>query len=101
MDIKDLIGNLSVPYNHYRVLTTPSKELDIVNYYFDSVTCHNKEIETLLYEVIGYSLTKTAKLAKAFILKGKGRNGKSCMFRILEALLGEQQCSYEKEPQVF
>ena len=95
MDIKDIIGNLSVPYNDYRVLTTPSKELDIVNYYFDSVTCHNKEIETLLYEVIGYSLTKTAKLAKAFILKGKGRNGKSCMFRILEGLLGEQQCSYE------
>lgn len=95
MDIKDIIGNLSVPYNDYRVLTTPSKELDIVDYYFDSVTCHNKEMETLLYEVIGYSLTKTAKLAKGFIFKGKARNGKSTLLKCIAKLVGEEQCSHE------
>ena len=95
MDIKDIIGNLRVPYNDYRVLTTPSKELDIVDYYFDSVTCHNKEMETLLYEVIGYSLTKTAKLAKGFIFKGKARNGKSTLLKCIAKLVGEEQCSHE------
>ena len=90
-----IIAKLSVPYNDSTVLTTNSKELELVNYYFDSISCHNKEVETLLYEVIGYSLTKTSKLNKAFILKGNGRNGKSKIFRILEALLGEEQCSHE------
>ncbi len=92
--VDPLIAKLTVPYNDDTVLTTKSKELELVNYYFDSVTCQNKEVETLLYEVIGYSLHKTAKLAKAFILKGNGRNGKSKIFRILEALLLEQ-CSHE------
>ncbi len=90
-----IIAKLSVPYNDSTVLTTNSQELELVNYYFDSISCHNKEVETLLYEVIGYSLTKTSKLNKAFILKGNGRNGKSKIFRILEALLGEEQCSHE------
>ena len=32
--IENIIANLQVPYNNYGVLTTPSDELDIVNYYF-------------------------------------------------------------------
>lgn len=94
-EISNMLIELKVPYNDFKVLTTPSRELDIVNYYFDSVTCHNKEMETLLYEVIFYSLIKTAKLAKGFIFKGKGRNGKSVIFRIIESLAGEEHCSHE------
>ncbi len=95
VSIENMLAELSVPYNDLEVLTTGSKELDKVNEYFDSVTCSNKEIETLLYEVIGYALMKTAKLNKAFIFKGNGRNGKSKIFRVLEALLEANQCSHE------
>ncbi len=87
----NVFTNLSVPYDDLEVLTTSSKELELVDYYFDSVCCHDKEIETLLYEVIGYSLAKTSKLNKAFIFKGNGRNGKSKIFRVLEALLETKQ----------
>ena len=66
-DIDTIIAKLSVPYNDYKVLKTNSKELELVNYYFDSISCHNKEIERLLFEVIGYSLTKTSIFAKSFI----------------------------------
>lgn len=48
----------------------------------------------MLYETIGSSLFKTAILNKAFIYKGCGRNGKSKIFRILEALI-PKQCSHE------
>lgn len=99
-DIDTIIAKLSVPYNDYEVLKTNSKELELVNYYFDSISCHNKEIERLLFEVIGYSLTKTSIFAKSFIFKGKGRNGKSKIFRILEALLGDNQCSHEHLEQI-
>lgn len=86
---------VNAKYYDLSVLTTDSEELKKVNYYFDSVTCSNKEIETLLYEVIGCCLCKGAKLNKAFIFKGKGRNGKSVIMRVLEALLGKKQCSHE------
>lgn len=95
INIHNIIGNLTVPYTDYKVLTTPSKELEVVSYYFDSVCCHNKELEKLLYSVIGYSLCKTSVLCKGFIFKGEGRNGKSKIFRILESLLGDEQCSHE------
>lgn len=92
--IKPILTKIRFPYDE-KVLTTSSKELGLVDYYFQSVSSDDKEVENLLYEVIGYSLCKTAKLNKAFIFKGKGRNGKSKIFRVLEALLGPYQCSHE------
>lgn len=94
VSISNIVTRLSVPYDDLSVLLEDSPELDIVNNFFNSITCSDKGIENLLYEVIGYSLFKTAKLNKGFIFKGNGRNGKSKIFRILEALLGNQ-CSHE------
>ena len=93
--INSILAKLSVKYDDPNVLTTKSKELEIVDKYFSSITCGDKEVENLLYEVIGYSICKTAKLNKAFIFKGNGRNGKSKIFRILEALLENKQISTE------
>lgn len=91
----DIVANLSVSNLDHNLLTTDSEELSTVNQYFKSITCNNEEIEKLLWQVLGYSLTKTSKLCKAFIFKGSGRNGKSKLFRILEHLLGFEQCSHE------
>lgn len=90
-----MVADLTVSDLNHELLTTESEELNIVNQYFDSVTCSNKEIEKLIYEVIGYSITNTSKLCKAFIFKGSGRNGKSKIFRIIENLLISDQCSHE------
>lgn len=83
-----------IPYYDPSVLSTNSEALDTVDYYYDSVSCHDKGISQLLYEVQGYSLAETAKLNKLIILKGEGRNGKSKIFRVLEAILGDK-CSHE------
>lgn len=40
-------------------------------------------------------MCKTSSLCKGFIFKGDGRNGKSKVFRIIERLLGDKQCSHE------
>lgn len=97
--IDNILAGLKVKVNYnYKdlsVLTTKSPELDLVNYFFDSITSGNKEVENLLYECIGYCLAKTNKLRKAFIFKGCGANGKSVLFRILEKLLGKEHCSHE------
>lgn len=83
-----------IPYYDPNVLLTNSPELKTVDDYYRSVTCEHKDIENLLYEVQGYSLAETAKLNKLVILKGEGRNGKSKIFRVLEAILGDK-CSHE------
>ena len=83
-----------IPYYDPNVLLTNSPELKTVDDYYRSVTCERKDIENLLYEVQGYSLAETAKLNKLIILKGEGRNGKSKIFRVLEAILGDK-CSHE------
>lgn len=93
--IDSIIADLDVSYKDLNVLTEDTQELRDVNYFFDSICCGDKELENLLYEIIGYSLTKNAKLSCGFIFKGNGRNGKSKVFRILEHLLGEEQCSHE------
>lgn len=90
-----LVANLSVSDLDHNLINTDSDELTLVNNFFESITSGNKEIETLLYEVIGYSLTDTSKLCKAFIFKGKGRNGKSKIFRVIENLLEPGQCTHE------
>lgn len=95
VNIDNLVADLKVDYKDQSVLTTPSPELEKVTQFFSSITCNDKDVENLLYEILGYSMCKTAILQKAFIFKGKGRNGKSRVFRVLEAILGEQQCSYE------
>lgn len=87
-NIDNIIAELSVPtYKDLSVIKNKSHELDIVNKYFDSITLGDKDIQQLLYSVIGYALVKTADLNKAFIFKGNGRNSKSKIFRIIERLL--------------
>lgn len=89
------VADLNVSDLDHNLIITESEELNIVNNFFESITSGNKELENLLYEIIGYSLTETSILCKGFIFKGNGRNGKSKIFRILEHLLPEQSCSHE------
>lgn len=41
----------------------------IVDKFFDDVTCHDKELEQLLYEIIGYSCCRTNMFHLSFIMK--------------------------------
>jgi putative DNA primase/helicase len=61
----------------------------VADQFFKNITTGNKEIEQLLYEMIGYSMLKTNGLQKAFILLGGGRNGKSTLLILMRRLLGE------------
>ena len=49
----------------------------------------------ILAEYLGYIFINNLKLEKCLILKGEGSNGKSVIFEIVQALLGEHNtCSY-------
>lgn len=69
--LSKLFAPLKVPYNDLNVLLEDTEALRLVKKFFKEVSCGNEGIEILLYEMIGYSVAKTAKLGKAFILMRK------------------------------
>lgn len=62
----------------------------VVDEFFRTATCGDKDNETLLYEAIGYSMLKTSELQTFFILTGSGKNGKSTYLDIVRAVLGRK-----------
>lgn len=74
--INPIFSKKVITYYDPSVLSTNSEASDTVDYYFDSVTCHDKGIENLLIEMIGYSLAETSKLNKAFVLMRIGKKWK-------------------------
>ena len=71
----------------------PNAHSDTADEFFHNITCGDKATQTLLYESIGYAMLKTVDLHKAFMMTGKGRNGKSTFIELLNAILGEENCA--------
>lgn len=59
----------------------------------NDIACNDPTIRQLLDEVIGYTFYRRNELRKAFMLKGKRRNGKSTFLDMLAYLLGEDNIS--------
>ena len=77
---------MSVKYNPCATGSTADE-------FFKTATCGDKEVETLLYEAIGYTFLKTPELHKAFLLIGEGRNGKSTYLDVIKAICGRENCT--------
>lgn len=69
----------------------PNSEAPIFMKFLDQVL-PEKELQIVLAEYLGYIFIKNSvlKLEKVMILFGSGANGKSVLFEIISALLGEQ-----------
>ena len=69
-------------------LNTPT--VKVIDDVLDKLSCGIKERKQTILEMIGYSMTTSVKLQKAFILYGnKARNGKSTLIDIITYLLGD------------
>lgn len=56
----------------------------------DKVCCYDKEIRSLLEEMIGYTLYRSNSFQVCFILTGEGSNGKSTILDVIKKLLGKE-----------
>ncbi len=52
------------------------------------------DCEPILEEMVGYCLTSSMRIEKAFVLRGDGQNGKSTFLRIVETLFGPENLSF-------
>lgn len=53
------------------------------------LACHDKSVETLLYQAVGYACYRRNELRRSFFLLGDKRNGKSSFLDMVSTLLGE------------
>ena len=70
-----------------------NKKNEVVDKFMERVTCGDKEVEDLIYEMIGYCLIPTSKFQKSFILFGDGSNGKSTLLDTVISILGDTNVS--------
>jgi putative DNA primase/helicase len=70
----------------------PDAKAPLFDNYINTVL-PNKELQTILFEYLGYIFVKGLKLEKCLLIIGDGANGKSVLFDIISALLGEQNIS--------
>ncbi|MEY8593108.1 phage/plasmid primase, P4 family [Butyricimonas hominis] len=72
----------------------PEARMPLFQKFLDEVLLE-KESQMILQEYLGYIFARDLKLEKCLILIGSGSNGKSVIFDIVTALLGEKNvCSY-------
>jgi putative DNA primase/helicase len=66
---------------------------ELMDLTLNKIACNDPEIRRLLEECIGYCFYRENTLQKAFILTGKGANGKSTFLDVLKYLLGKENIS--------
>lgn len=72
----------------------PEAQMPLFQKFLDEVLLE-KESQMILQEYLGYIFARDLKLEKCLILIGSGSNGKSVIFDVVTALLGEKNvCSY-------
>ena len=78
-----------LPFNYDK-----NASIETFQKYLDTVL-PEKELQSILAEYIGYIFIKPSvlKLEKVLLLYGSGANGKSVLFEIISALLGQQNTS--------
>ncbi len=75
-----------IPWN-YEPKCEKHKLMDTV---LNNISVNDKQIRTLIEEMIGYTLYARNELGKCFILVGDGENGKSTLLTLLQTLIGEK-----------
>lgn len=82
-----------VAKNKIKTSYNPAAYSEDVDQVLDRITCQNKELRTLLEEVVGYAIYRKNFLGKAFILTGQGANGKSTFLDMINHMIGNENIS--------
>lgn len=91
----ELIPHSPEYYTSIRIDINYNEKADCPRFllYMDQITCGKKALQMVLQELMGYCLTAETRAEKAFILYGRGSNGKSVFAKIITMLAGEENVS--------
>lgn len=82
-------NQINVNFNYEPVMVSA------IDMFLNSITCNNEVRKKAILQMIGYAMTSSVKLQKAFVLYGKtAGNGKSTLLEIIERLIGRENVSH-------
>lgn len=95
--IYDILTGELQPFSPNVVITNripwdynPNAYSELADKTLDKIACHDEDIRLLIEECIGYCFYRSNVFRKAFILTGKGSNGKSTFIDVLHKVLGSE-----------
>lgn len=68
----------------------PEADCPVFKKFIAETCCNDKELETVLQEILGYALSTRVDAEVAFFFYGGGCNGKSVLSSIMHSLVGEE-----------
>lgn len=77
-----------IPVNY-----NPVAYSEIMDKTLNKICCNDKQLRSLVEEMIGYVLFRRNELGKCFILTGHGANGKSTLLDVIKRLIGKENIS--------
>lgn len=99
----DLNNNALIPHSPYYFtinqinanINWDPVRIGAVDRFLDKISCENIGRKKAILQMIGYSMTSSVEMQKAFVLYGKtAGNGKSTLLEIIERLIGSENVSH-------
>ncbi len=99
----DLNNNALMPHSPYYFtinqinanINWDPVRIGAVDRFLDKISCGNIGRKKAILQMIGYSMTSSVEMQKAFVLYGKtAGNGKSTLLEIIEKLIGSENVSH-------
>ena len=87
--VEEDFTTLTTNYNYNKDASTTEVET-----FLSEIADEDQQRIRLLKQIMGYCLIKECKYHKAFILYGKGRNGKSVFLQMIEKMVGTKNVSH-------
>lgn len=96
----DVTSNETMDFNPDLVITNmipweydPEAYNELADKTLDKLACNDKQVRSLLEEIIGYCFFRRNELRKAFVLTGEKANGKSTFLDLIIEILGDDNVS--------
>lgn len=86
-----LTSKLAINYVEQNAISNIDKRLQVIKIFFTKITCGNKQLELLLYIIIGMCCCRSNNSKVAFVLAGNTCNsedGRSVFIELLDRILG-------------
>lgn len=86
-----LTSKLAINYVEQNAISNIDKRLQVIKIFFTNITCGNKQLELLLYIIIGMCCCRSNNFNVAFVLAGNTCNsedGRSVFIELLDRILG-------------
>lgn len=71
----------------------PTAKAPVFEMFIEDICCQDQDLIQVMYEIIGYTLTRSIKAEKCFYFYGNGANGKSTLIKVIHQLVGRHNVS--------